>query len=290
MFGYVIPYKDELKVREYDVFRAYYCSLCNEIGNKSYVSKLTLTYDMTFLSILLSSIYEERINSIKKFCPFKMRKVEVIKKNSYIEYAAEMNIILSNRKLFDNYLDEKNPIYYVASKAINTKKLSDLSSDKISDIDYYLSEINRLEKEKCSSIDDIGDCFAKLTSEIFTVDDGNTGKILKTLGYNLGKWIYTIDAFDDLVDDIRKKRYNPFIYRFNYNGGDEVQFRNKITDNVQFTLIRCLDEISKAFELLDLKKNRGIIDNIVYLGMHNRTISVIKGGHKNGKSIRGIRG
>jgi hypothetical protein len=290
MFGYVIPLKDELKIREYNTFRSYYCGLCNEIGQKSFISKLTLTYDMTFLALLLSSIYMDKTPPVKKICPFKMAKVSTISNNKYLEYAAEMNIILSNRKLIDNYNDDKSYLSLIASKLINTNRLSYWSMEKLSMIDLNLKKLNELEKEKCSNIDEIAHYFAEITAEIFCIDSGDTGKVLRNLGYNLGKWIYTLDAYDDLAEDIVKKSYNPFLERFGYRGENAESFKNSIKDNVKFTLIKCLDEISKSYELLDVKKNKAIIENIVYLGMERKTMSVIEGSCCHEKSLRGFRG
>jgi hypothetical protein len=290
MFGYVMPLKDELRIREYNTFRSYYCGLCNEIGDKSYVSKLTLTYDMTFLALLLSSIYNDRTPPVNRFCPFKMAKVTVIPKNKFLEYAAEMNIILSNRKLLDNYNDDKSYLSLMASKIVNTNKLSEWSLEKLSKIDSNLKKLNELEKEKCSNIDEIAHYFAEITAEIFCIDSGATGKILRNLGYNLGKWIYTLDAYDDLAKDIEKKRYNPLLHRFDYKEESAESFKSSIKDNVKFTLIKCLDEISKSFELLEIKKNKEIIENIIYLGMERKTMNVIEGSCCNEESLRGFRG
>lgn len=289
MFGYVIPLKGELKVREYDVFKAYYCSLCREIGEKSYVSKMTLTYDMTFLALLLSSIYLDRASTEKNFCPFKMRKVEMISKNPFIEYAAEMNILLSNRKFADDYNDDRSVTALIASKIIRLDKYEAVSRDKIQKIDYYLNEINRLEKDKCDNIDEIGGYFGEVTGEIFSIYDDDNAKILRYIGLNIGKWIYTLDAFDDLIEDIKNARYNPLIYRFKYSDEKPEEFKAGIRDNIQFVLIKCLDEISKAFELLDIKKNKGLMKNIIYLGMERKTSTVLEGSCCNEKPIRSIR-
>lgn len=289
MFGYVTPLKSELRVREYDVFKAYYCGLCREIGEKSYVSKMTLTYDMTFLALLLSSVYLDRVGTRKSFCPFKMSKVEMVSKNPFLEYAAEMNILLSNRKLLDDYNDDGSLAALIGSKIIKLNKYKTTSKEKIERIDYYLKEINRLEKSKCSNIDEIGGCFGEVTSEIFAVYDDNNAKLLKFIGGNIGKWIYTLDAYDDLIDDINGNSYNPLIYRFQYNNEEPNEFKTRIKDNIKFVLIKCLDEISKAFELLDIKKNKGLIDNIIYLGMERKTSSVLEGSCSNEKSIRSFR-
>lgn len=275
MFGYVMPLKEELKVREFDIFKSYYCGLCFEIGSISQVSRLTLTYDMAFLAMLLSSVYTKQEKVEKRFCPYKMKKVSVIPSNEFIRYAAEMNILLSNRKLIDDFNDEKNYLKLFFSKLIKARNISIKAKEKLEIIDSCLKELSMLEKAKCNNIDETSDCFARLTSGLFSNTEDSTGRILDSMGYNIGKWIYIMDAYDDLLDDIRDGKYNPFIYSFEYKKEPE-DFKKSIKNNVEFVLLKCLDEISKGFELLDIKKNRGIIENIVYLGMADRTMKVIK--------------
>lgn len=288
MFGYIVPIKDELKVREYDVFRAYYCSLCNEIGKKSYVSKVTLTYDMTFLALLLSSIYLDTDSTFKKFCPYKFKNVNMVNTNKYIEYSADMNIILSNRKLIDNFKDDRSYISLILSKIINTKNILDETKSKIDNIDSYLSNTFRLENESTSNLDEISHDFAKICEDIFDIYGDSVA--LRVLGYNIGKWIYILDAFDDIEKDIKKKNYNPLLIRFNYKDGEEINdFKGRITNNIEFTLIRCLSEASNAYELIDIKKNKQILDNIIYLGLDKQTTKVLRGGCCSEKSIRSIR-
>lgn len=289
MFGYVLPFKDELKIREYEIFKGYYCGLCRCLGEKSIASRFILNYDMTFLSLLLSSLYSEKIETKRVICPFKMRKVMVIPENPYINYARDMNIILTQRKLIDNYNDEGNLISLSASKILNVKNLSPEAVSKIEAIDSYLNEISNLEKTNTGSLDELGHLFGKLTEEIFLVGEEKDREILRFLGYNIGKWIYTIDAYDDLLDDLKKDRYNPCVYTFSYNGENHEEFKKSIKENIKFTLIKCLEEISKAFELLTIKKNKGILENIIYLGLMKKTETVLEGGCGNEKSIRGIR-
>lgn len=283
MFGYVLPDKPELKMREYNIFNAYYCRLCKTIGTKSQVSRLTLTYDMTFLALLLSALYNDEEIITRKRCMAKLKMVPVVKNSEFIEYAADMNILLANRKLKDSFNDDKNVFAYFASLFIRSKTYG---QEKLTSIDKYLSNISKLEKEKCSNIDQISDQFAMLTSEIFSYKQDSNALILQNMGYNLGKWIYIIDAFDDIEKDIKKGSYNPFIYGFGYNNSQTCsEFKKNISENAEFTLIKCLDEVSKAFELLDFKKNKEILDNIIYLGLEKKTTQVIRGGQCNEKPI-----
>ncbi|KMT20854.1 DUF5685 family protein [Clostridium cylindrosporum] len=288
MFGYVVPLKDELRIREFEVFRSYYCGLCNEIGKKSYISKVTLTYDMTFLSLLLSSIYLDTDITYKKFCPYKFNRVNIVNTNKYIEYAAHMNIILSNRKLIDNFKDDKSYVSLIFSKIISSKNITSDIESKIKTIDNYLLNTHKLEREKCSSLDEISHDFAKICEEIFDIH-GNSAP-LRVLGYNIGKWIYILDAFDDIEKDVKKGNYNPLLYRFNYKTSEDVKsFKSRIIDNIEFTLIRCLSEASSAFDLIDIKKNKDILDNIIYLGLDRQTTKVLRGGCCSEKSVRSIR-
>lgn len=287
MFGYVIPLKGELKVREFEVFKSYYCGLCSVIGEKSTISRLALTYDMTFLGILLSSLYISNDYPVKKLCGFKMKSVTTINKNEYMEYAADMNIIFSNRKLLDDYRDDKNYLAFILSKFIRERKLSNYAESKLEAIDSFLKELYKAEKSGNCGLDEAAHYFAELTSEIFNL--GNSGETLKTIGYNLGKWIYTIDAYDDIEEDIKMKRYNPCLISFGYKGEDVRDFKNRIEGAVKFTLIQCLHEMSKAFETLDIRKNRGIIENIIYLGLERTTMNRFEGGCGHEKSLRGSR-
>ncbi|EYE89045.1 hypothetical protein Q428_04365 [Fervidicella metallireducens AeB] len=289
MFGYITPLKDELLIREYNTFKAYYCGLCSDMGKKSYPSKFALTYDLTFLAIVLSSLYND-VESVRKvFCPFKMKNVIRVNNNQFIDYAAEMNIFLFNRKLYDNYIDDKNFISLFLSKLTGLKSKSDIVIDKISCIDYSLKELNKLEKKYCDNLDEVSHIFAEITSDIFSIYEDRNSKLLRHFGYHIGKWIYVLDAYDDLTNDINKSNYNPCIYSFHYNGEEPDKFKEKIRDNIEFVLFRCLTEVANALNLLEFKKNKGIIENIVYLGMKDKTFKVLEGRNDNEKSLRNIR-
>jgi len=215
-----------------------------------------------------------------------MRNVFVIHKNQYIEYAADMNIILSKKNLIDDYADDKNYIALLSSKMLGIKDISEMSQEKVKVINSNLNKLKELERLKCNNIDEIGEAFANITSEIFSVGYGNNEKILRYLGYNIGKWIYTIDAYDDLISDIKTNSYNPCIYNYGYNGKNPYEFKESIKENINFTLVKCMNEASKAFELLEIKKNKGLLENIIFLGMNYKTQLVIEGGKGNEKSIR----
>lgn len=204
MFGYITPMKEELKVKELTLFNAYYCGLCRTLEKKNIISSMILKYDMVFLAILLSSINESKLPSEKVFCHYKFKKVNIITKSKYIDYAADMNVLLVSRKFTDDYEDDHNVLSLLASKLFFIKPC-EMASSKINKIDSCLSKMRCLEKSKCNSIDEMSHYFAEITADIFSAECDENSRVLKYMGYNIGKWIYTIDAYDDLIDDIKKK-------------------------------------------------------------------------------------
>ncbi len=287
IFGYVTPLKPELKIKEYDVFRGYYCGVCTALGKLNYPSKYVLNYDLTFLALFLSSIEYGSNVPRKRFCVYNMRRVSYFE-NPYVEYAAAMNVVLNNRKLIDDYNDDGNVFSLLASKILKLRSVEQFK-EKIDIIDKNLAEISSLERERSGDIDKMSHLFGKVTEEIFNILDGKSGEILRFIGYNLGRWIYVVDAFDDLVDDVKKDKYNPIKYAFEYSGGDIARFKEDVSDNVRFMLYSYLENITKAYELLDVKKNKGILDNIIYLSLADKTEKLLRGEKVDERSVQGIR-
>jgi hypothetical protein len=96
-----------------------------------------------------------------------------------------------------------------------------------------------------------------------------------------------MDAWDDLEDNIKTGAYNPLIYRYDYAGVESVEsFRERIESICEWHLLVCCGEMGKALDLLEIKKNNGIIENIVYLGLLRRTEKVLgKEDENNGESL-----
>ncbi len=279
MFGYIVPEKPEMKIKEYELFRAYYCGVCRSIGKRhGQLKRLTLNYDSAFLAVLLSAIAQERIKVQKKRCvAHPLEKRHMISESSIVDYASDINIILAYYNLEDKKRDEASVISTSALVLLKRvfRKLRKQYEDKCEFMESQLNELTRLEREKCASMDMAAEPFAKLMEEITAYEpvctDGKTEKILRWIGYNLGKWIYLIDAYDDIENDLKNQNYNPLIYQFGYDIQDVSEFKQKIQSKVEFTLIYSLNEISRAFELLEIKANKGILENIIYMGMLRKT-------------------
>lgn len=280
MFGYIMPEKPELKVKEFDMYRAYYCGVCKSIGKRhGQIKRMTLTYDAAFLALLLCSILNVGTKVNKERCIIHPTKKSFVIYNEIIDYSSDINIILAYNNIADKWKDDKSKKALVGLVGLKRayKKLKAKYSEKCAIIDKRLEELSLLEKSNCDSIDQSAEPFAKLMEEVLDYEklEDNTRQILRWMGYNLGKWIYLIDAFDDIEDDIKNSSYNPLLTHFKYDGKDVCEFKNEIKEQVEFTLLYCLGETSKAFELLTTNENKGILENILYIGLLSKTDKIL---------------
>lgn len=263
MFGYVNAYKDLLRVCDYNVFRGYYCGLCKQLGkNFNQLTRFGLSYDMTFLAILISSLEDKEVDMKMQSCiAHPVSKRPVIKNDNGIAYSADMSVILTYMKLKDDWQDEHS-LKSLARIAylFPLKKVVKKYSKQYKCVRENLAKLSKLEKENCKSIDAVADCFGKLLKSIFDKDANN--KALAWLGYHTGRYIYILDAYKDIEDDIKHKSYNPFVEMYGINLNKE-ELRENIKNSLTFTL----SEISNAYNLLDIKKNKELLDNIIYLGL-----------------------
>lgn len=263
MFGYVNAYKDLLRVCDYNVFRGYYCGLCKQLGKKfNQLTRFGLSYDMTFLAILISSLEDKKVELKMQNCiAHPISKRPVIKEDSGIAYSADMSVILTYMKLKDDWQDEKSLkslarfAYFLPMKRVAKKYPVQYNSVK-----ENLAKLGEFEKKNCKNIDEVADCFGKLLESIFNKDGNN--KAVAWFGYHIGRYIYIIDAYKDIEKDLKTKSYNPFIAMY----GTELK-KEDFKESVKTSLTFTLSEISNAYNLLDIKKNKELLDNIIYLGL-----------------------
>ena len=275
MFGYVRINKMDLTFREYDHYKAYYCGLCKYLKrNHTELSRLTINYDITFLIVLLSSIYQPSAQVFHEKCivdPVKKKKHII---NEVTEYAASMNILLAYYKLEDDVNDEGGIKSRLARRAYEKsfKTAYDKYPQKAEYIRACLEDLRSLEQDLSSSIDQTSNCFGRLLEEIFDYRDDEYRDRLRKVGFNIGKYIYIMDAYEDLDEDLEKGRYNPFTsYR---------EDRDGLKDRVDKLIGMTLSRLEGAILDLDIKVNMAIIDNIIYSGVYLRYKGLINGANK----------
>lgn len=272
MFGYIRIAKPELKVKEYEMYKAIYCSLCKNLGHSyGFLSRLTLSYDFTFLALLNMSLSDECVGVERKRCAFNpLKKCNYCKGTDFLEMPAAAAMIMLYYKIADNIADEKGfkklgymilrPFFGSARKKA-VRRFPMLESI----VSEYINTQALLEKDDCRDMDKAADPTAKALGEIFTLcsDDGVQKRVLYRLGYCMGRYIYLLDAACDLKDDIKKGSYNVL------KNGSEGDTSKYIKNRVEPQLYFCINEACKAFELLDIKKFKTILGNIIYLGLED---------------------
>ncbi len=263
MFGYVTINKMELKFKEYYSYKGYYCGLCKRLktkfGNKS---RLTLNYDMTFLILLLSSLYEPNNKIYNERCIVHPGKKQLVIQNEITDYAASLNVILSYYNLMDNWKDDRDYKSLAAALVLESKfKKSNSELNEISEtIKARLKNISKLEKDDTGDIDAVSNEFGHLMEEMFLYKKDNWEQSLRRIGFYLGKYIYFIDAYEDMKKDEENKSYNPF---------NKLNIENK-EEYAKNLLMLNLSLLSNEIEKLPLVQDKGIIDNIIYSGMLNK--------------------
>ncbi|MDR3593264.1 DUF5685 family protein [Clostridium sp.] len=288
MFGYVTPLKAEMKIKDWARFKCYYCGLCchikKEFGN---IPRMSLNYDMTFLGLLLDALNPEEIKVLKHRCVLHpTEKKTVIANNKALSYAAAMNISLFYYKLLDDVQDDKNIKSTLLSMLLLPYKRKFSSSITVinDSISQYLNKLSILENSKSfSSIDEICDPFSSLVGIImrdypYELNDDcpELRNTLYNLGYSIGKWIYLIDALDDLKSDIEKKKFNPLAFLYNKESLSYDEFIELIKPKMEFTILNCGYTCRENLEKLNLARNKDILYNIIELGLMDKYINIIQ--------------
>lgn len=261
MFGYVTANKPELKMREFGRYKAFYCGLCRRLGkNNGTVSRLTLSYDMTFLILLLSSLYEPKEHQERHHCLIHPGKKQWMIYNPITDYASDMNVLLSYYHFQDDWEDERSIAGLCGAKVFagRAKKIAGQYPRQAKVIREQLGRLAELEQKGISEPDDISRPFGELMSELFVYQEDAFQDILRSFGFYLGKYIYLLDAFMDLEKDLKKGSFNPF-----RESADRDDFEETMHRMLEGTIRQAVAE----FEKLPLEQDLPILRNILYEGV-----------------------
>lgn len=264
MFGYVTAYKPEMKMKDFYKYKAYYCGLCHVLKQRHGIrGQITLTYDMTFLVTLLTSLYEPETVHEKNRCMVHPVKEHDMLFNEITEYAADMNIVLMYYHFLDDWKDEKS---MTALAGLHTyrklyKKVEEKYPKKCREIRRCLAKLQSYEKAGEENIDAVSGCFGRLMGELFLFRRDVWSENLWKMGFYLGKFIYILDAYDDLEKDRAQGSYNPLLKMAEEEGYD---------DRCRQMLTMILAECSSYFEMLPCVENIDILRNILYVGVWNK--------------------
>lgn len=286
MFGYVKPDKPELKIKDYETYKAIYCSLCRTLGKEyGLLARFLLTYDAAFYALLKKSVLQEKPDcAYKGVCRFNpLKKCNYIDTDSYLKDAAALTVIMFYYKVLDNINDGK-PLKRLASRLvypyikIKFNKAVKKYSKYNNIIKVSTDEQVRIENEKTDSIDIAAHPTAVSLQKILSdgIKDETQKRIVERIGYCLGRWVYLMDAFDDLENDIKAGAYNPFALKYkldkSFLTGDNKAIEDDIIKSIRLTA----NETGLALELLDKNCYKPLIENIIFDGMEAELMKIIK--------------
>ena len=265
MFGYVIANPEGLTEEQMQRYRACYCGLCHAIHQEfSSLSRLSLNYDMTFLVLLLTSLYEPLETNGCARCIAHPVKSHGYWISPYTRYCAAMNVALAYYNCLDDWLDDRNVVKLAQAQLFRSaRRRTALEYPRqISAIQSSLRELAELEAAGVPNPDGTANAFAHLMGEMFVIDESDHwASTLRTVGAGLGRFIYILDAAVDLEADLKNRRYNPLSAMAN-EGKTLVDFRDYLT--------LLIGECTTAFEQLPLVQDAALLRNILYSGVWAR--------------------
>ena len=276
MFGYVVVNKQEMKFKDYDIYHSYYCGLCRSLkDNYGLKAQVSLNFDMNFLGILLSALYEVDTVTKQERCIMNPLKKHQASYNECIDYAAKMTIVLTYFKCEDDWLDERKISRQTYKKLIQNsyEKIKAEYPSKVEQIEQCLHKINDYEKQGLHNLDEISKYFGKVMGQIFQYRNDEWSDELYELGFYLGKFIYFIDAYEDIEEDLEKGNYNPLKQLY-----QTEEFESRCKDILEMMI----SQATLAFERLPIIEYSEIIRNILYSGVWTK-YELIKNKRMEGK-------
>lgn len=261
MFGYIVINKPELKFKDFDVYHSYYCGLCQSLKDKyGKIGQVTLTYDLTFLILLLTDLYQDEPICDQTRCVAHPLEKHTTRTSRFTEYAADMNLLLSYYKCEDDWNDEKKWSRRAASVLLHKKAESIRAKypDKAKTIESCLQQLHTYEQNHTGSIDEVAGCFGQIMAHIFAYRQDEWEQDLQQMGFYLGKFIYLMDAYEDLEQDEALGNFNPLLSMWKEEGFEE---------HCRQILTMMMASACQAFERLPLDDHVPILGNVLYSGV-----------------------
>ena len=261
MFGYLTASLEELEPEQLSRYRACYCGLCRSLKEKhGQLSRLTLNYDMTFLVLLLSSLYEPEEAGGCDRCLRHPRKPRQWSRSEISGYAADMNVALAYLNCLDDWEDEGSLTALSQAGLLKSSFLGvkERYPRQCAAMEQSINALRQIEKQNQETPDQAAACFGALMAELFVAREDRWADTLRHMGDALGRVIYLMDACMDLDGDAIRNSYNPF--RRYYGAADNEQ---RFRDILKMQLGECVFYYDK----LPLVQDAGLMNNILCTGL-----------------------
>ena len=277
MFGYLDVQKDTLNDGQRGLWQTFMCGLCFStkklVGN---IPRMTITNDINCFNILFHSILDVDVNIEHKKCfssPFKKRTV--IEMTEITDKLSLANVLLTYWNIHDDVVDGDKGKKLIESVYKKYHKKAQPQVQALDDIiAKRYNQLRELEKGDCDSIDIVSDSFAMLSLDFCNFVLGEkSSDYAQTLCYNLGKWIYLIDALDDAQKDLKRGNYNPFVKCYKAQSMADLSTHK---EEIQFVMYTALNRIAQSFNDLNLTKYTCLLKNIFFQSIRNKTKDILK--------------
>ncbi len=265
MFGYVRPLKSELLLREFSRYRAVYCGICHSISSEyGQLPRLGTSYDLTFLALLLLALQKEEANLAKTGCILSpLQKRPYIAGGQVMSFCAALTVLLAWHKAQDQIRDKKPLGGHAARLAFGRAKKR--AAGKYPELAAILAAglQEQVELEKTEPSPEAAVVFARTLEQVFDLaaglvyPKGRLRQALARLGFDLGRWIYLLDAIDDWQDDCDNNNWNPFA------GHDLAGAKAE----AEILLRQAEEALDRTAALLPYERDSGIMANLFTLGL-----------------------
>ena len=277
MLGYVRINERELTKEQRVRFRAVYCGVCEELREKcGRRGRFALSYDAAFLALVLDALYEPAEKEGRGVCVSHPLRPHGFVRSEFTAYAADINILLGFYNCLDDWADEGSRVKKMGARQLSEAFLQARArrSQAAFAIEKQLGRLRRLEREDCRDVSLAAACFGEMLSQLFACRQDKWAPALAGMGGALGRFIYILDAWDDLKRDRRRGSYNPLSTL-----AAQPDYEEKVYGMLKTEIALC----AEAFETLPVVQDIEIIRNVLYSGIWTRYSIKSGAAHREGK-------
>ena len=266
MFGYININRNQLTEESKEAYQAYYCGLCQKLRNNFGAKRqMLLNYDMTFLIVLLTGLYELESQKQEFTCPMHPTRKQTAWLNEATGYAADMNLLLGYHNLEDDWKDDKSYTKKALAKILEKDYVNVREKYKrqAEAVETYMEKLKAAEEDKEQNLDVTAGLTGEMMGEIFDWKRDEWSEELHCLSFYMGKFIYLMDAYEDMEKDKKKKQYNPLRLMADQCQGDFETF-------CKLMLTSMMSECARSFERLPILTHADILRNVLYSGVWSK--------------------
>lgn len=260
MFGYLTADRSSLEEKDFAEYRSVYCGICSELRKNGLLSgTLSLSYDLVFLWMILTSMYEPQTERHTGSCPLHPFSGREMSDNIFTGYVSDIGTILAYYKAIDDWRDDRDPVKLTASRILSRpfRNASARLPRQASVIKESLDRISMMEESQSGDIDGLCNLFGTLLGETFVYyQDDYWAKHLREFGSAVGRYLYLLDAVLDLEEDKKHNRYNPLMQ----SGMGSAEWQKNAVDLF-------IGDISEIYTFLPIISYSSVIESIIYSGM-----------------------